>query len=342
MVAFFTSCEEETMVLSETSETVATKTSETTPPSGNLDFYYNAEDFDCGNLTIQNFEEADTSDSNVFLSPLNRESNNNVFSPGDILSGISFESPYGFWLDSWSSNWPNVLMNSDDFWGEPKTSTSNNNSITVNFTTNTVYNVSMMLYGYDDFNAYLEFYGANGYLGGTGFYVDNEDGGTYFAVQSIEDPITRIVIFNTNQYPSKGNEVFDLIGIGSVSFGNCNTDYDDDGCLNEDDAYPNSNMSETLSLGENTYEDIDNVKVDCGTFMQDQIDNLINQINDSYNGNANKSQGGGDNWDELHKDFTTKLAHITYYWRINKLITAGERATISSDAWGGNIPYTNH
>jgi len=115
-------------------------------------------------------------------------------------------------------------------------------------------------------------------------------------------------------------------------------DFDNDGCINEEDAYPNSNMRSTLKIGPNYYYSIDNVKVDCGTFMQDQIDNLVNQINDGYNGNAAKSQGGEDNWEELHDAFTTKLAHITYYWRINKLITAGERAEISSDAWSADIP----
>jgi len=336
MITFLTSCEEETMVLSETSETVATKTSETTPPSGNLDFFYNAEDFDCNNLTTQNFEAAiNTQDSDYFSSPLNSESDNHHFSPGDILSSISFESAYGFYISD-SHDWPTVLMSGG---GDDKTSDTNfspNNDIIINFTTNTVYDVSMMLYGHDNFHAYVEFYGADeNYLGNTSVDVDHYDGG-YIAVRSLDEPITKIIIKNDSFL--KGSNGYYMTGIGSISFGECN-DYDGDGCINSEDAYPNSNMSETLSLGENTYEDIDNVKVDCGTFMQDQIDNLINQINDGYNGNAAKSQEGEDNWEELHDAFTTKLAHITYYWRINKLITAGERAEISSDAWSADIPY---
>ncbi len=117
-----------------------------------------------------------------------------------------------------------------------------------------------------------------------------------------------------------------------------NPDVDGDGVLNEEDPYPNSNMSESLYFGRD-YLDIDNKFVEPGVTMMDQIDNLINQINESYNGNEAKSQEGEDNWEELHKAFSTKLAHITYYWRINKLITAGERAKISSYAWGANIPY---
>ena len=101
-------------------------------------------------------------------------------------------------------------------------------------------------------------------------------------------------------------------------------------------------MSRAISIGPNSYEGIDNVLVDCGTTMQDQIDNLINQINDSYHGDPKKGDiDYEDNYEELHKAFTTKLAHITYYWRINKLITAGERAEISSDAWGATIPYND-
>jgi len=90
-------------------------------------------------------------------------------------------------------------------------------------------------------------------------------------------------------------------------------------------------MSETITVGDcNTY--VENIFLDCGTTMMDEIENLINQINEAYD---------GENGEELHEAFTTKLAHITYYWRTNKLITAGERATISSCAWNADILYYN-
>jgi len=337
MVTFLTSCEEETIGLSEASETVATKTNEMTPPSMAVDFYFNEEAFDCNNLLTQNFDAGD--DSDLFPSPLNSESDDGVFSPGDILPGISFESSDGFSINYIGGS--NVLMR-DNYW--PKSEDYGYNDIIVNFTTNTIYDVSMMLYSRDTtFHPEIEVYGfEENYLGNTTASIKTNYAG-YIALSSLEEPIAQIII--RNDVSGKGdssNRSYSQAGIGVISFGKCNGDSDDDGCLDEDDAYPNSNMSETLSLGENSYEDIDNVLVDCGTTMQDQIDNLISQINNSYDGDYKKGDGEQeDNWEELHEAFTTKLAHITYYWRINKLITAGERAEISSDAWSADIPFSD-
>ncbi len=108
-----------------------------------------------------------------------------------------------------------------------------------------------------------------------------------------------------------------------------NTDYDNDGVLNEDDPYPNSNMSEYVSI-DGCEPNIDNVFSDEGTTMMDEIDALVAEINEQYN---------GENWDELHRDFTRGIAKITYSWRKHRLITRGERSAISSCAWGADVPY---
>jgi len=110
-----------------------------------------------------------------------------------------------------------------------------------------------------------------------------------------------------------------------------NTDYDNDGVLNEDDPYPYSNMSEYVSI-DGCYPDIENIFVEPGATMMDQIDELIAEINEQYNGK---------NYDELHRDFTRGISKITYYWRKDRLITRGERSDISSCAWSANIPYFN-
>ena len=107
------------------------------------------------------------------------------------------------------------------------------------------------------------------------------------------------------------------------------TDRDGDGILNEDDPYPNSNMSESLYIGRD-YLDIDNIFVEPGMTMMDQIDELIAEINEQYD---------GENWDELHRDFTRAIARITYYWSKDRLITRGERGEIASAASSSNIPY---
>ena len=110
-----------------------------------------------------------------------------------------------------------------------------------------------------------------------------------------------------------------------------NPDIDGDGCLNINDAHPNSNLSETINIG-GCYPGVNNKLVNCGTTMMDQIDDLVEEINLQYTGN---------NYAYLHKRFVTKLAQITYSWRIAKLITATQRSRISSCAWNATIPYIN-
>ncbi|MDO9276070.1 MAG: hypothetical protein Q7T92_11045 [Lutibacter sp.] len=110
-----------------------------------------------------------------------------------------------------------------------------------------------------------------------------------------------------------------------------NPDIDGDGCLNVNDAHPNSNLSETINIG-GCYPVVNNVLVNCGTTMMDQIDDLVEEINLQYN---------GDNYVYLHKRFVTKMAQLTYSWRIAKLITATQRSKISTCASNANIPYTN-
>lgn len=111
---------------------------------------------------------------------------------------------------------------------------------------------------------------------------------------------------------------------------NCN-DWDGDGFLNEEDAHPNSDMSEKINIG-GCYPNVDNKMVKNGTMMMDQINDLIAQTNLQYN---------GENYAYLHKRFMTELAQITYRWRMSRLITATQRSKISSCAWGATIPHTN-
>ena len=269
-------------------------------------FFYDAEDFDCDNLLTQDFEDADD-EYEWIESPLDENTDNDVFSPGDILPGISFNSSNGFYIDE-RHNWTKVLM--PDFFY---------NDLTINFTTNDVYDVSMMLYSYRSLIAYVQLYDIdNNYIDGSNIYINDYDGG-YLGIKSNE-PIGRIQLY--------GNYFFNTVGIGSISFGLC-SDSDGDGCLSEDDAYPHSNMDETLSIG-CADSDITNNFVDCGTTMMDQIDNLIAEINSEYD---------GDNWNYLHRKFTRKMTRLTYYWRRDGLITRAERRSISSDAEQSNIPY---
>ena len=108
-------------------------------------------------------------------------------------------------------------------------------------------------------------------------------------------------------------------------------DIDGDGVLNEDDPYPNSNMNTYLYFGEDQLN-IENKFSDEGTTMMDQIDALIAQINEQYDGS---------NGDALHRMFTRELSKITYYWYKSRLISRRERTTILRAANNANIPYVD-
>ena len=110
-----------------------------------------------------------------------------------------------------------------------------------------------------------------------------------------------------------------------------NPDVDGDGVLNEDDPYPSSNMDEMLSIGTTNF-DIENQFSDEGTTMMDQIDALISEINEQYDGS---------NGDALHRMFTRELSKITYYWYKSRLISRRERTQISRAASNMSIPFYN-
>jgi hypothetical protein len=108
-------------------------------------------------------------------------------------------------------------------------------------------------------------------------------------------------------------------------------DVDGDGVLNENDPFPNSNMDESLSIGEYSF-DIENQFSSKGTTMMDQIDALMAEINEQYDGS---------NGDALHRMFTRELSKITYYWYKSRLISRRDRVTISNAANSANIPYVD-
>ena len=283
----------------------------------NLQFFYSPNDFPCSNLPSQNFSA--TNYGSGFAPPLNEYTDNYSFSPGDIVSGISFDlnsnlsyvQNDGFFIPSNSWGYPNILMS--NYW---------QGDLVLNFTNNNVTDVSMKLFNLESSEMFVSVYGASeNYLGQTSVYYYHPNyGGVYVGIQS-DEPIAKIII--SSAYYG-GYE-----GVDEVSFGTCN-DLDGDGCLNEDDSHPNSNLSETIVIGGCDTGVVNQLK-NCST-MADQIDDLIAEINLQYN---------GDNYVYLHKRFVTKLAQITYSWRIAKLITATQRSRISSCAWNATIPYIN-
>ncbi|MBI9041535.1 hypothetical protein [Lutibacter sp.] len=276
-----------------------------------IHFYYDADDFDC-NFPTEDFEDFNYINQS-FPSYLDEFSNNNIISPGDILSGISFETPNNLENGLFICNWdgmPNVLMSNN--W---------NTDLVIRFTTNTVSDVSMNLYNLINTDVLVLVYNFNDeQIGSTNVYTP-EYTAQYLAISSVQ-PIKKIVITSENPY---GYEGVDFIGFGSCS------DADGDGCPNEEDPYPNSIMTENIIIDgidtgvENTFEN-------CGT-MADEIQTIINQINSQYT---------GDNYYTLHKKLSTEVSKLTYYWVKDRKITRIERSKIGSAIWSANIPlFTN-
>jgi len=308
----------------------------------NLQFYYSAEEAACSNLPTEDFTTANNSANYCISNYIDENTDTYSVSPGDIMPGISFEavrnydfdyvSEYQQWYSGYSyeqmdaamNDWINscgLYVNMDSNYGRQNVLQSNYRftDLVINFSGNNVKNVSMDLYNWSYTNEIIEIYGASGNLLGTDVVYVNYRYGTFWGVQFIE-PISKIVIKSDYYYGTEG--------IDNVSFGNC-ADADGDGILNEDDPYPNSNMSATLTIGYNNLN-IENVFSAEGTTMMDQIDALIAEMSAQYN---------GDNYSYLHRQFISKLSKITYYWTKKRLITRSERSAIYSAASSASIPY---
>ncbi|WP_456423729.1 hypothetical protein [Lutibacter sp.] len=122
-----------------------------------------------------------------------------------------------------------------------------------------------------------------------------------------------------------------------------NLDYDNDGCPNQDDAHPWSNMSETVKFDYFTDTGVENKFVNCGSTMADLVDDLIREMNIEYGCGewASPPQGADvntDNWKVIHRKFVRRIARLTYYWRKDKLITRGERSQLYRAAKNSNVP----
>jgi hypothetical protein len=65
--------------------------------------------------------------------------------------------------------------------------------------------------------------------------------------------------------------------------------------------------------------------------MMDQLNSLLDAINAEYN---------GENYNALHRKFTTELAKLSYYWYKDRLITSRERSAISAAAYRADVPMT--
>ena len=177
--------------------------------------------------------------------------------------------------------------------------------------------------GESSFNAAsIEYVGNNKIISGT-MWGDSSDDTAYIYLSDLSTGISESVYSfqSGDEYPSR---IRDFMFIN-------NPDIDNDGVLNEDDLFPASNKDEMLSIGGYGF-DIENQFSDEGITMMDQIDALIAEINEQYDGS---------NGDALHRMFTRELSKITYYWYKSRFISRRERTQISRVASAMSIPFYN-
>lgn len=278
----------------------------------NLQFFLSPDEFGCIDLPMEDFEEG-RGNSIGFPSPLNEDTNNVVFEPGEIVEGISFRT---------NSEYSSGALAFFDAFGAG----SNTSKIIVanyfadyfviEFTTDDVFSVSLSVIAWQDRYpaTTIDVYGSSGLLGQT--VVNASSSGVYLAINSNE-PIIRITL---NSYG--GAE-----GVANISFGDC--DDDDDGVLNGEDPYPHSNLSEEVSI-DGCNPNVENVFVVPGATMMDYIDEIINEVNAQYDGS---------NWEELHREFSNQLASLTADWKADRLISRRQRSAIFRCVGDADIPY---
>ncbi|REE83117.1 hypothetical protein BX611_0397 [Lutibacter oceani] len=239
-----------------------------------------------------------------------------LFSPGSIESNVKFSTL----LDNGELAWIWVYK-SWPFTGAygNQVLTSRNwidyaDDLHIEFTKSNNYSVSLELFPDSAQDITIEIYGESGLLGYSEIY--GAYSGNFWGIHSSES-IKEVVLKTTNIL---------RLGIDNLSFGYC--DSDNDGVPNAEDPYPYSILNEEIDI-DDCYPNVENVFVSPGTTMMDEIANLISEINKQYD---------GENYDDLHDDFTRELSKLTYAWRKDRLITRRERSAISSCGWRVNIP----
>jgi hypothetical protein len=292
--------------------------------NSDLEFFYSAEDFPCAEgLPTESFDNA-TYYNNCAGDYLDENTDSYLFSPGDILPGISFESPYDYscamYLWSYTDRFDTYVLHNalyENYYYD----------LTINFTDGGVTSVAMDVgnwYGYS--YTYIDVYGKNGYLGQGRVYVTDWRSMYYWGVVS-DEPITKLVLRTSNG---------GLAGVDNISFGNCD-DLDSDGCLNEDDAYPDSNKMEYVTI-DGCNSGVTNALIDCGTFMMDEIDALIAEIS----AKAQEPRSRFRRAYNAQSEFNKKMYYLLGYWQSKGYITYTENREIMKCVGSADIDWENN
>ncbi|MBI9041536.1 hypothetical protein [Lutibacter sp.] len=307
------------------------------------EFYLNdAESFNCsGSLTTEDFNNIDIERDIIEVYNINGVLDENTsygneemmyIEPGDIVSGIQFSTQDEYnWIfaNSYTSglenlNIDNTFFNISAAPLEITFESYNINAITADLIL-LAYS-STMVYAVDSEDNYL------GHIIIDPTYNEFEEEEMIEFTKELlyiksPVPIKKLYMYTNDYYMHYAPN---FIGLDAISFGQCISDADNDGVLDNEDPYPNSNLSETLFIDEINTSILNKFTKTNGVTMADEMDNLINLLNAQYT---------GDNYNQLHKKFVSEVAKLSYYWYKSRLITSRERSKISSFAWSTSVPY---
>ncbi len=180
--------------------------------SATLFFFSDRVSFDLANpgLPIEDFEEGIITSGDVvsFLAPLDKNTNNAAFSPGDILDGIMFQ-------DNPGPNAPDLglALLGDGFAGNPSKAVAVNyfvDSLDIFLSGATAVGMDLLsFFGIDTFD--IDIFGSGGLLGSTSIPISNEVV-NFWGVFSDSDLITRI---NINSQTGDA-EIIDNVAFNTV------------------------------------------------------------------------------------------------------------------------------
>lgn len=287
-----------------------------------LEFYSNEEVFSnfCASLQVEDFENPIVPTGwgyGNYGSYLDESSNFSFTSPGDIQPNVKFSSL----LDNNELGWI-WIYDSWAFTGAPDNQvlTSRNwigyaDDLVIDFVQDDVFLASFGLFPDSSQDITIEVYGESDLLGYSEVYGAYH--GDFWGITS-KEPIKKIVLKTSSIY---------RLGIDNLNFGN-NLDSDCDGIINLYDKHPFSNTDPMLLL--NCYLDIENMMTRDGTFMNDEIQEVIDLVNAME--------------DVSDRRRTSRFRYkmylvVNYWWHKYKLIDSREKRQILNCVYSMSYPF---
>lgn len=226
---------------------------------GDVDIYNNQEEFLLSSSDL--FYIDFTGPPAPVFQPLNEFSDDGTYSPGDIPEGISF-------------NTLNLNQNTNHFVrfnnnlivrlysGDPKVFFKLTMDFNLKVQKVAFDVITLNLFGTLPGGTTIVVEGANGVIHSQIVYPSNS---LFFGIET-QEPISRILIYT--------EQVNSIVGVDNVYFGEF-PDTDSDGCIDQKDSIPTSNMETTVQVGSCNSGVENRVTSVCGVMMSDKIDEIM-------------------------------------------------------------------